>query len=259
LSIAVISRVLESPEPKGAARLVLLVYADRCDATGGNCFPSLEDVGRRAAMSRSQAQKHTQALIRAGFLEVVANEHGGAPGTTRRVRVCLEKLAPATDKTGSEKHLDGSQKAPKTGSETAIQTANPNAPKRLELVVGASGPIGEGLAPSPRAEAPGGVDSAIWIAVSERAAFRKTPAALEALAGEVSKAQAAGENPDALTRRLQVLLEPGRQHLTRLPFDPSASTSSPATKAAPLRQPRKAYSKTDYGRDTRSHGLSYDD
>lgn len=259
MSIAVISRVLNSPEPKGAARLVLLVYADRCDDTGGSCFPSIADTARRAAMSRTQAQTHTHALIKGGFLEVVANANGGAPGATRHYRVCLGRLGTST---GPESRQEASatgpaiqREGPGNPSQTGPATrhdgpgnpgtnhplpAKPIAQKRLDLAVGedgASGPIGEGLAPSPRAEAPGGVDGDLWRAVCERPAFRKTPAALEALAGEVDKARAEGESLDALTRRLRVLLEPERQHLTRLPFDPSATTRSPAPKAAPQRQP----------------------
>ena len=274
MSIAIISRVLNSPEPKGAARLVLLVYADRCDDDGGRCFPSIADTARRAAMSRTQAQTHTQALINGGFLEVVANANGGPPGATRHYRVCLERLAPASDATGPEIHTpkgpgirrEGHGKPAQTGPEIRHDGPGNPHPNHHEPPLsvterigggsgGASGPSGDGLTPTPQAEAPGGMDADLWAAIAARPAFRKSPAALEALAGEVSKAQAAGECPEVLTRRLRVLLEPERQHLTRLPFDPAAPRA--AKTATPRRAPRKSTERIDYGRDTRRPGLDY--
>ncbi|NPT61213.1 hypothetical protein GNZ13_43440 [Paraburkholderia sp. 5N] len=100
-----------------SAKLVLLRMADHCDNDGDSLYPSIASLARDCCLSEKQARRHVHSLIRDGYLEVVGNGTGGAPGTTRHYHLRLERLTggspPMDDPTAP---VDGSPTPPMSGS-----------------------------------------------------------------------------------------------------------------------------------------------
>ena len=101
--------------------LTLLALADWCDDEGGNCYPSIDALGKKCRLSRSQTQRIIHRLIDAEIVLVIGNEYGGNKKATRRYRIDLAKLTGSKNATGSKSALDGSQKCAETGRENATQ------------------------------------------------------------------------------------------------------------------------------------------
>lgn len=92
MSIRALSAVLDRFPRGGSEKLVLVTLADWCDDQGGNLYPSIQAVADKACIAARQTQRIMHALIDDGLLFVVGNEHGGAPGSTRRYRLAIEKI-----------------------------------------------------------------------------------------------------------------------------------------------------------------------
>lgn len=130
MSVRVMSLVWDNFKQGGSEKLVMLAMADWCNDEGLSLHPSHDAVAKKCCISRSQAQRVTKALVDAGWLEVVGNQFGGAPGTTKKYRMCVEKLretdsASATgsvDATGSIQHVRRVALSTETGSAHATQT-----------------------------------------------------------------------------------------------------------------------------------------
>lgn len=76
----------------GAKKLALIAMADWADDQGGRLYPSIAAIARRMGASNDHARRTVHKLIRLGFIEVVGNENGGPPGTTRRYQINIERL-----------------------------------------------------------------------------------------------------------------------------------------------------------------------
>ena len=130
MSVRVMSLVWDNFRQGGSEKLVMLAMADWCNDEGLSLHPSHDAVAKKCCISRSQAQRVTKALVDAGWLQVIGNQFGGAPGTTKRYRMCVEKLretdsANATgsvDATGSTQHVRRVAPSTETGSTHATQT-----------------------------------------------------------------------------------------------------------------------------------------
>lgn len=137
MSIKVMSLVWDKFPLGGSDKLVMLAMADWCNDEGGSLHPSHQAVADKCCMSRSQAQRIVRALEAEGWLVVVGNQYGGAPGATKQYRLNVERLrncdgyqdatgsAHATgsvDATGSMDAQDGSHGCYGTGSMGATQT-----------------------------------------------------------------------------------------------------------------------------------------
>lgn len=127
MSIRVMSIVWDRYKSGGSELLMLLALADYSDDKG-ECFPSVASVAKKTRLSRSQAQRVLHQLIVDGVVAVVGNWAGGAPGTTRRYKIIVDKLTGSTgatgsaDTTGSIHAPDGSHPCAETGSAHATQT-----------------------------------------------------------------------------------------------------------------------------------------
>lgn len=64
-----------------SAKMVLLVIADHADDQGGNAWPSISTIARKASVSDRQAQRLVQSLVKSGLV-VVEGQAGG----TREMR-----------------------------------------------------------------------------------------------------------------------------------------------------------------------------
>lgn len=98
----------------GSDLLCMLAMGNWCDDQGNNLFPSVSKVAQRIRTSDSQARRVLHKLIEEGWIKVVGNANGGAPGNTRRYAIDLMKLetagvgaTPSTSATPSTDARDG--------------------------------------------------------------------------------------------------------------------------------------------------------
>ena len=77
----------------GSELLAMLAMADWCDDRGGSLYPSMKAVAKKIRVSEKQARRIVHGLEEKGFLSVVGNANGGAPGSTKQFRLHVEKLA----------------------------------------------------------------------------------------------------------------------------------------------------------------------
>lgn len=124
MSVKVMSLVWDSFTTGGTDKLVMLAMADWCNDEGGSLHPSHDAVARKCCISRSQAVRVVRSLVADGWLDVVGNQFGGAPGATKQYRVNIQKLR----ETGSAS-ATGSVDA--TGSTGATPTGSTHAPRRV--------------------------------------------------------------------------------------------------------------------------------
>jgi hypothetical protein len=128
MSVRVMSKVWEGyPGESGPELLVMLALADWCDDEG-RCFPSIAALGKKCRVGRSQTQRIIHRLINGGLVAVTDNANGGAPGSSRRYKINLDRLTGSENATGrrnatgSENAPEGSQKCAERGSENATLT-----------------------------------------------------------------------------------------------------------------------------------------
>lgn len=145
MSVRVLSRVWDHYPGKGSDLLAMLALADWSD-DDGRCYPSVAALARKIRLQERQAQRSLRDLIKQGFLSVTGNEHGGAPGMTRRYRVNLERLTGVTQDTPPQ--VDGCHARRETGVTGDTQTVNepsvvisPRARKKSKAL-----PLGDWLA-----------------------------------------------------------------------------------------------------------------
>lgn len=137
MAVKVLAAVWDGFPGGGSDLLALLALADWSDDSG-RCYPSMAAIASKTRLSRSQAQRVVHGLIEAGYLTVIGNESGGAPGSTRQYRINLGTLRGCmdatptgrTDATGSA-HATGrtdAQEGPhgcaETGRTDATQTVS---------------------------------------------------------------------------------------------------------------------------------------
>jgi hypothetical protein len=102
MSIEVMSLVWKNYNRGGSEKLAMLALADWCNEHGRSLHPSVNGVAKKINVSESQARRILHGLIEEGYLEVVANHGGGAPGQTRQYKLNLDLLkTPSADATPS--------------------------------------------------------------------------------------------------------------------------------------------------------------
>lgn len=113
VSIKAMSTVWDVFPNGGTDLLTLLALADWSDDSG-RCYPSIGAIAKKTRLSTSQARRVVHALIEDGFVSVLGNEYGGAPGATRQYQINLDRLTAGAD-------------APPTTSASATPTASTDA------------------------------------------------------------------------------------------------------------------------------------
>ena len=93
MSIKVMTMVWDRFPASGSELLAMLAMADWCDDRGGSLYPSMRAVAKKIRVSEKQARRIVHGLEAKGFLSVVGNANGGAPGSTKQFRLHVEKLA----------------------------------------------------------------------------------------------------------------------------------------------------------------------
>ena len=93
MSIRVMTLVWDCFPASGSELLAMLALADWCDDNGGSLYPSMRAVGEKIRVSEKQARRIIHKFVEQGYLDVVGNATGGAPGSTKQFRLNLQKLA----------------------------------------------------------------------------------------------------------------------------------------------------------------------
>lgn len=135
MSIKVMTYVWDGFPASGSELLAMLALADWCDDNGGSLFPSIKSIAEKIRVSDSQARRIVRGFETSGFVTVVGNAYGGAPGTTRQYRLNVAKLRQLADEKNAE-----------TGCINATPSAN--ATPRTDTQDGSHG-CARGLAPMP--------------------------------------------------------------------------------------------------------------
>ena len=93
MSIKVMTLVWDKFQASGSELLAMLALADWCDDNGGSLYPSMQAVASKIRVSEKQARRIVQGFVNAGYLTVVGNAFGGAPGTTKQFKLDVKKIA----------------------------------------------------------------------------------------------------------------------------------------------------------------------
>lgn len=211
MSIRVMTLVWDCFPASGSELLAMLALADWCDDNGGSLYPSMRAVGEKIRVSEKQARRIIHKFVEQGYLDVVGNATGGAPGSTKQFRLNLQKLAEIsqTAPMGVTPPMgvpDGSHGCPETapmgGSQTVIEpsiTTNISIsacePASVKKTEGAK----RGQKKSASEDFSGAIDGvpdallADWLEV--RKAKRAGPLTATAIAGLLREAAAAGLTP----------------------------------------------------------------
>jgi hypothetical protein len=99
MSIRAMTKVWETFPGGGSEMLVALALADWCDDTGRSLYPSIRAIADKCRLSDSQARRVVHRMIQDGLLDVIGNQFGGAPGTSRHYHFRLDRLTSSVDAT----------------------------------------------------------------------------------------------------------------------------------------------------------------
>jgi hypothetical protein len=159
MSIKVMTLVWDRFPAAGSELLAMLALADWCTDDGGSLYPSIATLAAKIRVSESQARRILHGLIDNGYVTVIGNANGGAPGTTRQYRVIVAKLrslpdrtsetcetasanaTPSIDARGGADARDGSHGCAETASAHATQTVNITISEPSLKTKGASAPV----------------------------------------------------------------------------------------------------------------------
>ena len=120
MSVRVLSKVWDGYPGGGTELLALLALADWSDDEG-RCFPSINSIAKKVRLKERQVQRTVNKLISDGFVIIIANKFGGAPGSSRRYQIVINSLTGVLEdipkqKTGVMQGTDGCHIAPYTGA-----------------------------------------------------------------------------------------------------------------------------------------------
>lgn len=157
MSIRVSSRVWDNFPGSGSELLAMLALADWCDDAGGNLFPSIAAVAGKMRCSESQARRVLHGLIADGWLAVVGNAAGGAPGSTRQYRINLGRLTNAAAATAriDASRMTGESDAKPSTTGCVDARGSAGATRKTRSVTGKRGQIDAARARTTSADARG--------------------------------------------------------------------------------------------------------
>lgn len=126
MSVRVLSKVWDGYPGGGTDLLALLALADWSDDEG-RCYPSIKSIAKKIRLKERQAQRAVNKLINDGFVKILSNKFGGAPGSTRNYQIIIGSLTGVVDdtpkpETGVMQDADGCHIAPETGVTDDTQT-----------------------------------------------------------------------------------------------------------------------------------------
>lgn len=125
MSIKVMTYVWDGFPGGGSELLAMLAMADWCDDRGNSLYPSMKAVAEKIRLSEKQARRIIRSFEEAGFLIVVGNAYGGAPGATKQFRVNVQMLKNLAAKKDSTPPAHGTPTTPVHGSPTPPMDVTP--------------------------------------------------------------------------------------------------------------------------------------
>jgi len=126
MAVRVLSKVWDGFPHGGTELLALLALADWSDDEG-RCYPSIKSIAKKIRLKERQAQRVVNKLINEGFVKILSNKFGGAPGSTRNYQIIIGNLTGVeydtpSDRTGVTQDADGCHITPETGVTDDTQT-----------------------------------------------------------------------------------------------------------------------------------------
>jgi len=103
MSIKVMSLVWDGFPASGSEMLAMLALADWCNDEGGSLHPSMRAVAEKIRVSEKQARRILHSLEQDGYIKVVGNANGGAPGSTKQYQMNVAKLKALADRKAAQK------------------------------------------------------------------------------------------------------------------------------------------------------------
>lgn len=108
MSIKIMTLVWDGLPASGSELLCMLAMADWANDDGGSVHPSMRAIAEKIRVSEKQARRIVQGLVEAGYMSVVGNQFGGAPGTTKQWVINVRKLR----ELAAQKQQEIDQRAP---------------------------------------------------------------------------------------------------------------------------------------------------
>lgn len=93
MSIKVMTLVWDGFDASGSELLCMLALADWCDDFGGNLYPSMATIAEKIRLSEKQARRIVRKFEQDGWLEVIGCANGGAPGSSKRWKLNVKRIA----------------------------------------------------------------------------------------------------------------------------------------------------------------------
>jgi DNA-binding Lrp family transcriptional regulator len=93
VSIKVMTLVWDGFDASGSELLCMLALADWCDDFGGNLYPSMATIAEKIRLSEKQARRIIHKFEQDGWLEVIGCANGGAPGSSKRWKLNVKRIA----------------------------------------------------------------------------------------------------------------------------------------------------------------------
>ncbi|MFM0177141.1 hypothetical protein PQR52_01600 [Paraburkholderia aspalathi] len=92
MSIRVTTLVWDRFPGSGSELLMMQALSDWCSDDGESLYPSIAYLAAKMRVSESQTRRVLHSLIEQGYVVVIGNPAGGAPGMTREYRLDVDKL-----------------------------------------------------------------------------------------------------------------------------------------------------------------------
>ncbi len=102
MSVRAMSIVWQAKVSPPTSKLTLLALADWSNDDGASLHPSMRSVAAKVGISTDQARRIVRGFMADGLLSVVANAHGGSPGTTPSYLIHLDRVAKLPQTTGTD-------------------------------------------------------------------------------------------------------------------------------------------------------------
>lgn len=96
-------------------KLAMLALCDWANDAGESLHPSIRAIAQRVCVSERQAQRIVHSLIDDGWVSVIGNATGGAPGASRQYRINVERLMQTGDASVTRKGAVSTKKSRATG------------------------------------------------------------------------------------------------------------------------------------------------
>ena len=91
MSVRLMAQAFNAELPSNQ-KLVLLVLCDYANDEGLSCHPSVAQVAHKSSLSDRQCKRVLKELMEHGWVSVIGNHSGGAPGSTRHYRINVKTL-----------------------------------------------------------------------------------------------------------------------------------------------------------------------